>query len=93
MSGGLAWASVDPSTKVTIEWMTDCGCTTTSIRSYGMSNSRCASITSRPLLTRVAELMVTTGPIAQVGCASASAAVTLGHLRAPSARGTAHRRR
>ena len=76
MSGGLAWAIVEPSTKVTIEWITDCGCTTTSIRSYGMPNSRCASITSRPLFTRVAELMVTTGPIAQVGCASACAAVT-----------------
>ena len=33
MSGGLAWASVDPSTKVTIECTIDCGCTTTSIRS------------------------------------------------------------
>ena len=36
-----------------------------------MSNSRCASITSRPLLTRVAELIVTSGPIDQVGWASA----------------------
>ncbi len=31
MSGGLAWASVEPSTKVTIECTIDCGCTTTSI--------------------------------------------------------------
>ena len=33
MSGGLAWAMVDPSTKVTIEGTIDCGWTTTSIRS------------------------------------------------------------
>src|SRR5664279_3515831 len=58
MSGGLACAMVEPSTKVTMEWMTDCGCTTTSMRSYAMSNSRWASITSRPLFTSVAELMV-----------------------------------
>ncbi len=31
MSGGLACAIVAPSVNVTIEWMTDCGCTTTSI--------------------------------------------------------------
>ena len=35
MSGGLAWASVEPSTNSTIEWTTDCGWTTTSIASYG----------------------------------------------------------
>lgn len=29
MSGGLAWASVDPSANSTIEWITDCGCTMT----------------------------------------------------------------
>ena len=52
------------------------GCTTTSMRSKGMPKSRCASITSRPLLTRVAELMVMTGPMSQVGCASACSAVT-----------------
>lgn len=33
-------------------------------------------MTSSPLLTKVAELMVITGPMAQVGCASASAGVT-----------------
>ncbi len=52
------------------------GCTTTSIRSKGMPKSRCASITSSPLLTRVAELIVTTGPMSQVGWASASSTVT-----------------
>ena len=76
MSGGLAWASVEPSTNSTIECITDCGWTTTSIRSIGMSKSRCASITSRPLLTSVAELMVMTGPMAQVGWAIACSGVT-----------------
>ena len=33
MSGGLAWARVEPSTKVTIECTIDWGCTTTSMRS------------------------------------------------------------
>lgn len=33
-------------------------------------------MTSSPLLTKVAELMVITGPMAQVGCARASAGVT-----------------
>ena len=71
MSGGLAWASVAPSTNSTIECTIDCGCTTTSIRSYGTPNSSCASISSRPLLTRVAELVVISWPIDQVGCANA----------------------
>ena len=76
IDGGEAWASVEPSWNSTIECTTDVGCTTTSIRSNGMPNSRCASITSSPLLTRVAELMVTNGPMSQVGCASACAGVT-----------------
>ena len=33
ISGGLAWAMVEPSVKVTIECTMDCGCTTTSMRS------------------------------------------------------------
>ena len=33
-------------------------------------------MTSRPLFTRVAQFTVTTGPIAQVGCASACSGVT-----------------
>ncbi|HTE62229.1 MAG TPA: hypothetical protein VK631_17885 [Solirubrobacteraceae bacterium] len=76
MSGGLAWAIVDPSTNSTIECTIDCGCTVTSIRSYGTSNRRCASMISSPLLTSVEELVVTTSPMFQVGCASASAGVT-----------------
>ena len=76
IDGGDACASVEPSLNSTIECTTEVGCTTTSIRSNGMPNSRCASITSRPLLTRVAELIVTTGPMSQVGCASACSGVT-----------------
>ena len=76
MSGGEHWASTEPSTNSTIEWTTDCGCTVTSMRSNGMSNKRWASISSSPLLTIVAELVVTTLPITQVGWASAWAGVT-----------------
>ena len=76
MSGGLACASVEPSTNSTIECTTDCGWTTTSTRSSGTSKSRCASSSSRPLFTRVAELIVTTGPMSQVGWASACSTVT-----------------
>ena len=74
--GGLACTRVEPSVNSTIECTTLVGCTTTSIRSKGRSKSRCASITSSPLLTRVAELMVITGPIDQVGCLSACSSVT-----------------
>ncbi len=73
---GEAWARVDPSTNSTIEWITDCGWTTTWMRSNGTSKSRWASMTSRPLLTRVAEFVVMTGPMAQVGWASACCGVT-----------------
>ena len=76
MSGGLACAIVEPSVKVTIECTIDCGCTTTSMRSYGMPNSRCVSISSRPLLTSDAEFSVFIGPIDQVGCAPACSGVT-----------------
>ena len=83
MSGGDAWASVDPSTNSTIEWTTDCGWTTTWMRSNGTSKSRCASMTSRPLLTRVAEFVVMTGPMAQVGWARACSGVTSCELVPP----------
>ena len=76
MSGGLAWAMVEPSTNSTIEWTTDCGCTTTSMASNGTSKSRWASMTSSPLFISVAELIVTRGPMAHVGCASACSTVT-----------------
>src|SRR5699024_3617762 len=74
--GGPAWAMVDPSWNSTMEWICCCGCTTTSMSWYGTSNSRCASITSRPLFTRVAELVVTTVPVVKFGCANAWAGVT-----------------
>ena len=65
-----------PSLRFTSAWTIDCGCTTTSIRSYGVPNSQCASITSRPLFISVAESIVILPPIDQVGCASACATVT-----------------
>jgi len=65
MSGGDACAIVAPSVNSTIEWIIDCGWTTTSMRSYGMANSRCASITSSALLTRVAELVVMSLPMSR----------------------------
>ena len=76
MVGRPSWATTAPSTNSTIEWMSCCGWTTTSMRSKGMSKSRCASITSRPLLTSVAELVVITRPIAKLGWASACSGVT-----------------
>src|ERR687898_3319382 len=76
MSGMESWATVEPSHHSTMAWTMLWGWTTTSMRSYGTSNSRWASITSRPLFIRVAELTVITGPIAQVGWASAWAGVT-----------------
>ena len=85
MSGGEACAIVEPSTNSTIECTIDCGCTTTSMRSYSTSKSRCASMTSRPLFTSVAEFVVTTRPMSHVGCASASAGVTVGELVAAAA--------
>ena len=91
MVGGLAWTSVEPSTNSTIECTTLVGCTTTSIRSNGMPKSRWASITSRPLLTRVAELIVITGPMSQVGWASACSTVTSSELVAGAAAERARR--
>src|SRR5699024_3635698 len=67
MSGGEICAIVEASVNSTIEWMCDCGWTTTSMWSKSISKSRWASMTSRPLLTRVAELRVIIAPIDQVG--------------------------
>ena len=50
-------------------------------------------MTSRPLLTRVEELIVTSGPIDQVGWASACSGVTSSELLAAAGRGTGHRSR
>ena len=76
MSGIDSWAIVDPSENSTIPWITDCGCTTTSIRSSSTSNSSRASMTSRPLFMSVELSTVIFGPIDHVGWASASATVT-----------------
>ena len=76
MSGRPRCASAAPSRNRTSACTTDVGCTTTSIRSYGTPKRKCASISSRPLFASVAESTVIFGPIAQVGCASASSTVT-----------------
>ena len=73
MSGVPRCASSEPSVRRTSACTIDWGCTTTSMRSYGTPNSRCASITSRPLFIRVAESIVMRAPIAHVGWRSASA--------------------
>ena len=65
-------ASEAPSLRSTIACTIDSRWTTTSIRSYGMPNRWCASITSRPLFISVAESIVILPPMSQVGCASAS---------------------
>ena len=53
----------------------DWGCTSTSSFSAAMPNICMASISSRPLFIRLAESMVTFGPIAQLGWASACSGV------------------
>ena len=58
-----------------MECTMDCGCTVTSIRLGGTSNRRLASMTSSPLFINVDELMVTTGPIFQVGWFNACSGV------------------
>ena len=73
-------AIIEPSINSTIECTIDCGCTTTAICDAGAPNSQCASITSSPLFISVAESIVIFGPICQVGCLSASAAVTSSRL-------------
>ena len=61
-------ALVEPSHSCTSAWTIDCGCTTTSMRSYGVPNRWWASISSRPLFISVAESIVILPPIVQVGC-------------------------
>ena len=55
MSGSDSWAIVAPSVYSTMEWMMDCGWTTTSMRSKGISKSSWASMTSSPLFMSVEE--------------------------------------
>ena len=93
MSGRPRCASSAPSRSRTSACTIDCGCTTTSMRSNGTSNSQCASMTSRPLFMSVAESIVMRAPIAQVGCRSACSGRHLGQLgrRAPAERAAAGR--
>ena len=77
MSGEPSWATTEPSRNSTRPWITDCGWTTTSSASGPSANRWWASISSRPLFIRVAELIVIFGPIVQVGCLSACSTVTL----------------
>ena len=72
---------------------TDCGCTTTSMRSKSTPNSSWASITSRPLFMSVDESIVIFGPIDHVGCLSASSIGDPLELGARSGRGTVRRSR
>ena len=76
MSGTPIWQITDPSTISTIEWMRLCGCSTTSMRSGGRSNSQRASITSSPLFISVALSMLIFFPISQTGCFRACSGVT-----------------
>ena len=76
MSGWPRWASEAPSLRSTSEWTSDCGWTTTSIRSYGTPKRWWASIASKPLFISVAESIVIRPPMRQVGCARASSTET-----------------
>ncbi len=76
MSGSPSWALYEPSVNSTSEWTTLWGWITASILEYGSPYSHLASMTSNALLTSVAESMVIFGPMRQVGCDSASSAVT-----------------
>ncbi len=75
MSGTPICAITLPSLNSTIEWTTDWGWITTSIREGGRPNSHVASITSSPLFMRVAESTEIFAPIRHVGCPSACATV------------------
>ena len=75
MSGEPSWARVEPSTYSTMEWITDWGWTSTSIRPSGTANSRLASISSSPLFISVALSTEILAPMAQFGWRTASAGV------------------
>src|SRR4030067_794331 len=67
MSGTPICAITLPSRNSTIEWTTDWGWITTSIREVGRPNSHVASITSSPLFMRVAEATETFAPLPHRG--------------------------
>ena len=93
MSEGPSWAMIEPSRKPTIEWTTDCGCISTSIRSGATSKSSRASITSSALLNIVALSMEMRSPMSQFGMRPRLGRRGRGHPLAASSRGTARRRR
>lgn len=76
MEGNPSCASTAPSGSSTMEWTMLWGCTTAWIFSGSAENSQEASMTSSPLLKRVAESTVIFAPMSQFGCFSASRAVT-----------------
>ena len=86
-------AITDPSVSSTIEWITDCGCTTTSIFEAGSPNSQCASMTSSPLFMSVAESMVIFWPICHVGMLQGVRGRDVRQAVARRGRGTVRRRR
>ena len=77
ISGIPSCAFTAPSSNWTIEWMTDCGCTTTSIWPGWTPNNHLASITSKPLFIMEAESIVIFAPISQLGCFRACVLVTV----------------
>ena len=93
MSGLPRCAIAAPSAKRTSPCTIEGGWITTSIRSYGSSKRKCASITSRPLFASVAESIVIFGPIDQVGWTSASSGVDARELVARAAAERAAARR
>ena len=93
MSGYPRCASEAPSRKRTIAWTTEVGWTTTSIRSYGSPNRKCASISSSPLFASVAESTVIFGPMRHVGMRERVGAGHVSQLVARPAAERAARRR
>ena len=77
MSGTPSCAFTLPSWNCTALCTTDCGCTSTWMRSTGTPKSHLASITSKPLFIIVALSMVILAPMSQVGWRSASWHVTV----------------
>src|SRR3989442_795694 len=75
MSGTESCAKTEPSANSTKAWTIDWGWITTSKRSGGRPKSQRASITSNPLLIRVAQSTVMRSPIDQVGCFRTSSGV------------------
>src|SRR5690606_5235769 len=87
MSGWPSWARMEPSRYSTMECTTLWGWITTWMRSIGMENSQCASMTSSPLFSMVAESTEILRPMRRLG--REAAAPAFGH-GLPAARGMDH---